>query len=111
MVLSEEDRDLDVHDRIIGERPALHPGDHALLDRGDELVGNDAALDLVGELESLAALARLEAEMHFSELPAASGLLLVPVLIFGLLADRLQIGYARLVEQDLDAEALLEPID
>ena len=43
--------------------------------------GHHAALDLVEELEALAARQRLEPQVHLAELAAAAGLLLVAVLV------------------------------
>ena len=49
--------------------------------------------------------------MAVAELAAPAGLLLVAALRARLLADRLEVRHARLVEVDLDAEAALEPLD
>src|SRR5262245_12560733 len=88
VILAEEERHLNVHNRGPSERPALHAGDDPLLDRRDVLVGNNASLDLVKEPEPLAALERLEPEVNLSELAAPAGLLLVAVLVLGLAANR-----------------------
>ena len=50
-------------------------------------------------------------DLAVAELAAAAGLLLVPGPRPRLLADRLQVRHARLVQLDLDAEAALEPLD
>src|SRR5690606_40358863 len=84
----------DVLQRVAGNRAAGEYLAHALLDRRDELSGNDAALDLVGELEAAAARQRFDPQEHLAELPGTAGLLLVPVVSLGLAADRLAIGDA-----------------
>src|SRR5262249_9733997 len=111
VVLAEEHRGLDVDDRVARERPALHAGDDALLDRGNVLVRDDAALDLVDELELRAARQRRNAEVDFAELAATTALLLVAVVALGAALDRLAIRHVRLRQRDLDAEALLHPLD
>ena len=83
--------------------PAMTPFSTA----GMNWLRHHAALDLVQELEALAALERLEPQVHLAELAAPAGLLLVAVLVLGLALDGLAVGHARLGEQHLDAEALL----
>src|SRR5207247_604535 len=61
----------------------------AFFDGGDELAGDGAAEDFIDELEALAALERLDAQENFAELSGAAGLLLVAVVAFGVVQDRL----------------------
>src|SRR5207237_599898 len=93
------------------ELAVLHRLLHALVDRGPEALRDDAAHDLVDELVALVALERLDHDGAVAELSAAAGLLLVAVPRARLLADRLKVGDARLVQLDLDAEAPLQPLD
>src|SRR5204863_7599186 len=53
----------------------------------------------------------LDHDLAGAELAASAGLLLVAVPGPRLLADRLQVGDARLVQVDLDAEAPAQPLD
>ena len=54
--------DLAVDQRVAGEDAAAHRLADALLDRGDELLGDDAADDVVLEDEARAALGRLDVD-------------------------------------------------
>ena len=54
---------------------------------------------------------RLEHDRAVAELAAAAGLLLVARVRPRLLADRLEVRHARLVQLDLGAEAALDPLD
>ena len=83
----------------------------ALVDGGPEALRDDAADDLVDELVALVAGERLEHDLAVAELAAAARLLLVAALGARLLADRLEVRDARLVQVDLDAEAPPEPVD
>src|SRR5262249_25671306 len=89
--------------------------EHRLLDplvhRGPEALRDDAADDLVLELVALVSGARLDDDLAVAKLPPAARLLLVPGPGARLLADRLQVGHARLVQLDLAAESALEPLD
>src|SRR5205814_2355592 len=84
---------------------------YALVHRGPEALRDDAADDLVDELVALMPLERLDHDGAVAELAAAARLLLVAVPGARLLADRLQVGDARLVQLDLDAEAALQALD
>ena len=83
----------------------------ALVDRRAKALWNDTADDLVDELVALVAVKRLELDHAVPELTAAAGLFLVPTLCAALLADRLEVRHAGLVQLDLDVEAALEPVD
>src|SRR6185369_13248495 len=63
------------------------------------------------ELVALVARQRLEDDVAVAELPSAAGLLLVAPLRARLLANGLEVGHARLMEIDVDAEATMEPVD
>ena len=65
------------------------------LHRRDVLARHGAAHDLVLELEALAARERPDLQLHVAELAMATGLLLVPAVRLGALADGLAIGRAR----------------
>src|SRR5215813_2167416 len=105
-MLAEEYRRQHIDDGGAGQRAALHGGDHALLDRRNVLVRNHAALDLVDELEALAARHRLEPQVDLTELAAAPRLLLVTVFALRLGLDRLAVRHLRAAQHDLDAEPL-----
>jgi hypothetical protein len=53
---------------------------------------------------------RLEDDLTIAELTTPAGLLLVPALSARLLANGLEIRNARLVQVDLDVEAVLQPV-
>ena len=62
VVAAVEQRRLDVDDRVAGEDAAAHRVADALLDRGDELLRDDAADDVVLEHVAGAGLARADLE-------------------------------------------------
>src|SRR5271169_232108 len=64
-----------VDERVAGEDAARHRLLHALLDGRDELLGDDAADDVVLEHEAGAALLRLELQDDVAVLAATAGLL------------------------------------
>ena len=64
----------DVHQRVAGQHPGLHGVLDAGVDRGDVLLGDDAAGDLVDELVAAAGAGRLQVEDHVAVLAAAAGL-------------------------------------
>src|SRR6185503_10316733 len=88
----------------------LHRVQYALLDRGDEALRDHAALDGVDELE-VTALERLDLDVAVAELAAPAGLLLVPAVRLGALADRLLVGHPRRLEDDLGAEPRAHSLD
>ena len=77
--------------RITGERSLLEHLAYAFFDCRYELRRYRPALDLVDELESRAALERLDFQEHFAELARAAGLFLVSMMPFGAGGDRLAI--------------------
>ena len=66
-----------VDHRAAGQFAFLHGLDDTLFDRRDETARNDAADDLVDELETLAAGQRFDLEPAVAVLAAAAGLFLV----------------------------------
>src|SRR5690606_24497973 len=109
VVLAVVDGHADVLQRVSGDGAAGHDLAHALLDRGNELARDGAALDLVGELEAGTARQRLDAQEHLAELAGAAGLLRVAVMTLGLAGDCLAIGDARWPGLDLDAVSVFQP--
>ena len=77
VVLAVVEHDAHVDHRVAGEEAFGHGVADALLDGGDEVARDDAADDLVDELEALAARLRLHLDPGVGELAAAAGLLLV----------------------------------
>ena len=53
---------------------------------------------------------REHADVHLAELPAAAGLLLVPITAFGVGLDRLAVRDLRLAGFDFDLVAAFEPL-
>src|SRR5687768_308137 len=81
---------------------------NALVDGRSVALRNDAADDLVDEFVAGVALERLEHDVAVPELAAAPCLLLVAPLRACLLANRLQVGNARLAELHFHPEAAPE---
>ena len=84
MVAAVVELDLDARDRIAGERTVLQRLADALLDRLDELLGDDAADDLVVE-DELGLGGRAQADLGVAVLAAAAGLADELALALGLL--------------------------
>src|SRR5690606_7703356 len=101
---------LEVDDREPGQDAAPRCFLNALVDGRDELAGDHTARYRIREQVALAARAGLEAHVAVSELAVAAGLLLVLALRRGLAADRLAIGDARLLGDDLDAVLPPQPL-
>jgi hypothetical protein len=94
--------------------PARYPSrplPRCLFHRRNEVLGDGAAENLVGELEFGAARQRLHLDPAIAELPVAAGLLLVPALHVGLPANGLAIRNFRRFQRDIHAVALLHPAD
>ena len=87
---------------------AVHRFLHALLDGRDELLGDDAADDVVVEDVALAALARLDLHQHVPELATTARLLGVLVLAGDLGRDRLAVRDLGLADVALDLELALQ---
>ena len=81
VVAAVDERDLDVDQREAGQDAAVARLADALLDRRDELLGDDAADDLVVEDDALAALVGLDAQLDVAVLAVAAGLLDVLVVL------------------------------
>src|SRR5262249_1670982 len=97
--------------RVAGDDAVGHRLDDALLHRRDETGGDHAALDRIDELKALAVRQRLDLDVTVAELAAAAGLLLVAAVCLGLAPDRLAVREARRLEVDLHAVALLHALD
>ena len=92
MVLAVVELDAEVDHRVAGEE-ALPPDLlDALLDGRDEVARDRAAVDVVHELEVLAAGQRLDADPAVGELAVAAGLLLVAAMGLGRARDGLAVG-------------------
>ena len=102
-------RDVEVDDGE-AERPAREAVDHALLHRADIVARHRAADDLFVEFEARAARHRLDLQHHVAELAMAAGLLLVAAALGDRFADGLLIADRRRLRFDVDAEAVLEPL-
>ena len=78
---------------------------------GNELPRDRAAHHFVDELESRAALERLDPQEHFAELARAAGLFLVPAVAFGRARDGFAVGNARRMGFDVHAIALRHALE
>ena len=102
----------DVDDRVAGEHAGVHRLLDALVDRGDVLLRDLAAGDLVGELVAVARRLRVEVDDDVRELARAAGLadeLLADVL--DRLARRLAVRDLRTADVRVDVELALEAVD
>ena len=109
MVAAENELRLEVDDWVAGERPRRERAANALLDRGDELPGHDAADDRVLELEALAA--RFGASStRIAVLAVSAGLPLELALRLRRGGDRLEVGGRRLGERYLHAVLALHAL-
>src|SRR3546814_21157137 len=63
------------------------------------------------ELEDATARQGLDAQEHLAELAGAAGLVLVPVVALGLRGHGFAVGDARRARGDIDAIALLQPVE
>src|SRR5690606_15591966 len=84
------------------ENPPLRRFLNALIDRRDELAGDDAAHDGIHESIPLPARERTQPDVAIAELAAAPALLLVPTVCFGHRADRLAVRDAGLLHRNSD---------
>src|SRR5512132_3025788 len=112
VVAPEVEANLDVHHRVAGEHAAAHRVFDPLLDRGDELLRDDAADHLVHEDEAGAALGGLHVDAHVAVLAVAARLAdEATVDVDDLLLDRLAVGDLRLADVGVDLELALEAVD
>ena len=111
MVGAVDEEDADALHRRAGELAVVHRLLDPLVDGRPEALRDHAADDLVHELVADVALDRLDHDRAVAELAASAGLLLVARVRARLLADRLEIGHARLVQLDVDAEAALRALE
>src|SRR6185369_1163010 len=102
--------DLDAGHRIAGQRAGFHRFVNPLVDRLDELLGDDTADDLVVE-HVIGLGVRTDADLGVPELAAATGLPDVPPDALGLLGDRLFVGDLRLADVGADVELAHQPVD
>ena len=111
MVLAVDERDAHVDHRVAGLDAVRERLLAALLDRGDELGRDRAALDLVDEVEALAG-SRLEVDVDDAVLARAAGLAHELALdLPGLAAHGLAVGDLRLADRRLDAELAPHAVD
>src|SRR5262249_58587655 len=96
---------------VAREHAGLHRLLHALLDRGDVLARDDAALRTVDELEATARLERLDAEHDVSVLAAAAGLPDELRLLLDRLPDGLLVRDLLLADVRVDLELAQEAVD
>ncbi|OQA41604.1 MAG: hypothetical protein BWY52_02509 [Chloroflexi bacterium ADurb.Bin325] len=106
-----EQRRLDIDHRVAGQHPVVHRLPDALADRGDELLGDRAAHDLIHELEALAALLRLQLQDDVGILAAAARLPDEALLDLRLAGDGLAIRHLRPADVGLHAEPAQHPVD
>ena len=109
MIGAVEQRHGDVDDGE-AQRPVLQIVFDADLHRRDELARDDAAGDLLGELEAGAARPRLDVEHHVAELAVPARLLLVAAAHLRAIADRLLVGNEARLALDRDAVLALQPL-
>ena len=99
---------LEVDDGITGERTVQAGFAQTLFHGGEEVLGDGAAEDFLGEDHLFGLLIRLKADPNVTELTAAAGLLLMATLLLDGLADLFTVGNARRVKLGIHAEAALE---
>src|SRR5439155_5351145 len=104
--------DPDVDDGVAGHDAGLHRLLDAQVDRGDVLLGNLAADDLVDELVAVAGIHRLEVDHGVAVLAATARLADEAALdLLDGLADRLAVSDLGTADVGVDAELAREPVD
>ena len=98
----------EIDHREAGEIAARGRFDNSLLDRGNVVLGNRAAEDLVDELEVAAARQRFHLDLAVAELAVAAALLLVASLHVGLAANGLAIRHLGRLQVDFGVIAVLQ---
>src|SRR5690606_3016149 len=103
--------DLDVDHRITGQDAVLHLLLDALVDRGNVILGHDAANDGIDKLVALTALQRLDAKPDVTVLTTPTRLPDELAFLLDQLADGLAVGNLRLADVALDLELPLHAVD
>src|SRR5262249_44721633 len=104
-------RDLEIDHGKAGQVAVGGGFDDAFLDRGDVVLRDRAAENLVGELEIRPARQWLHADPAIAELPVAAGLFLVPALYVGFAPNGFAIRNLGGLQHDLDGVAFLQTAD
>src|SRR5271155_4163302 len=104
MIAAVEDGDPHVDHRIAGQESVGQSVAHAFFDRRNEVARDDAADDVVDELEALAARHRLDLQPAIAVLPAAAGLALVLALRLGAALDGFLVRNLGRLQLDVDVE-------
>src|SRR5688572_13745896 len=84
---------------------------HALLDCRNELARDRAPDDFINELESLAALQRLDSQKDLAELPGTACLLLVTAVAVGGPGNSFPVGDARWMRLDVHTVPLCHSLE
>src|SRR5438094_4015345 len=111
VVRAVDDGRLDVDDGVAGEHARLHRLLDALLDGGDVLARDDAALGAVHELEAATRRQRLEPQHDVAVLSAAARLADELGLVLDGLPDRSLVGNPGLADVGVHLELAEQPVD
>jgi hypothetical protein len=111
VVVAVDQRRLEVDHREAGQHAGLARGRQALLDAGNEFLGDRAADHLVLETVARARRARLEHDLQPGKLARAAGLLLVGVVDLRPAAERLAIGDLRSADIGIDLVGAAQDVD
>ena len=95
MALAVINHDTDVFDGVACHKTLRKYLTHAFFNGRDEVVGNDAALDLINKLKPLAARQRFNAQIHFTELTCTARLFFMTGVTFGRCTDRFPVRNRR----------------
>ena len=101
---------LQINKRIAGKHAFPHCLYRALFNRRDILMRDDAALDRVNKLKTLAAFKRLDFDLHMSILATAAGLTDILALGLGFFFNRLLVGDLRPADIRFDRELAFHPV-
>ena len=102
------ENDAEIDDRKSRQISARRGVVNSFFDRGNVVLRNRAAEDVVDELELAAARQRLHLDLAIAVLPVAAGLLLVASLHVGLAANRLAIRNLGRLQHHFGVIALLQ---
>src|SRR5215469_8920584 len=111
VICAVEQYDSQIDNREAGEHASFARRPQPFLDPGHEFLGHGAADDRILKYEARARQLRLEAELNSGELTRSTGLLLVRVVDFGYLGDRLPIRDLWGADIGVHLELSLHPID